>query len=67
MEVVYEAGACKVARFRVEGSSHWLTSETPFNEAWLDKVARRKLDVQLMVPLDDAFTLTRVPGSMPAQ
>ena len=62
LEVVYEAGACKVARFRVEGWSHWLTSETPFNEHWLDRVAARKLDVQQMVDLDDAFTATRIPA-----
>ena len=60
LEVVYEAGACTVARFRVEGSSHWLTGDTPFNEGWLDKVARRKLDLSNFVSLDDGFTLTRL-------
>ena len=61
LEVVYEGGGCKVSRFKVDGSAHWLDSETPFNELWFDRVIRRKLACQQIVSLDDAFTETRMP------
>ena len=50
----------QVSRFKVEGSSHWLTPETPFKETWLETVARRKLDLQNLINLDDDFTKTRL-------
>ena len=41
LEVVYEGGGCKVSRFKVDGSSHWLDSETPFQELWFDRARAR--------------------------
>ncbi|KAJ8606484.1 hypothetical protein CTAYLR_005888 [Chrysophaeum taylorii] len=60
-EVVLEDGECRVTQFRVEGMSLYLDPSTPFNEAWFDEVIQRKLALKGLVPVQDAFTETRIP------
>ena len=64
LEVVYEGGGCKVSRFKVDGSSHWLDSETPFQELWFDRARARAPTTRRARPTprapDDA---TRAPDA----
>ena len=68
LEVVYEGGGCKVSRFKVDGSSHWLDSETPFQELWFDRARARAPTTRRARPTrapDDATPAPRlrVPGA----
>jgi hypothetical protein len=63
LEVVYEGGGCKVSRFKVDGSSHWLDSETPFQELWFDRARARVPTTRRARPTRAPDDATRAPDT----